>query len=154
MSNQIKKYYTPKLEDLFVGYECEHTTMTASFDAKDKANVLMSNDDDVHFGKLGDWQLAEYLNYIIDEGYDVSKFIRTKYLDKEDFLADGWLEKKDGSPFFIAFSKDGIECNWLIAYKMVDMWTSIGEDKPIIRFCGHCPSVNEFRKLCQYLKTK
>lgn len=157
-----EKYYTPEIKDLFVGYECEHSTMMASFDATNKRDVLLLNDDDVKKGELADHELIEYIKFIAEEDYDVSKFIRTMYLTKEQIVSEGWQYKREYSNIFHfelgnvwdgktkgGFLEYNIQSKILkITLKEVGEYTMDGP-KISIRFNGCCPSINEFRKICK-----
>ena len=69
-------YYTPKIEELFVGYKCEIT--------------YAKNEDDIYWIPtiLTLWDI----NTILEEK---EGNFRTKYLDKEDIINEGWIHKND-----------------------------------------------------------
>lgn len=150
----MDKYYTPELEDLFIGYECEW------------------------FGELGrklvksnkEWQKFKIISSN-NISPTVIKNLRTPYLTKEQIESEGWifnyLGKDDwfkGSipilpyneiyyPFELWFKLDNY---WLGFYKNIHKIVILekGEDYPegqIIIFNGKCPSINEFRKIIKLL---
>jgi hypothetical protein len=140
----MEKYYTPEIEDLFVGYECELSTMSG-------------------------WRTGTYpeifkLNKELDEyGDDESVYsilmkttharMRTPFLSKEDVEKEGWRQIhwreyiKEFEGRTIHFSNGQKESEDDEEYLSV-----FGvHNKSKILFEGKCPSINEFRKICKLL---
>lgn len=70
---ETQKYYTPTIEDLYVGFECEINNKNAW----DKRKI--ENEDELH------------LTCVLHGNDDV----RVKYLDEQDILDLGWIKKKE-----------------------------------------------------------
>lgn len=81
MENNKELYYTPDIEDIRVGYECEITY------AKD----LIGTNDEYFFKYIVE---PQYFN----EGDYVA--LRTSYLTKEQIKSEGWVVTDIISPFF------------------------------------------------------
>ena len=69
------KYYTPSIEELYVGFECEHTTNMSAFKVDDDSRIYNS--------PLTIHELSDYTKWSLEEN-GLDKFVRVKYLDKED----------------------------------------------------------------------
>ncbi len=137
------KYYTPDIEDLFIGYECE-----LKYTKEWRKEIL--------------WNPALTVHKLKHKGYD----LRTKYLDKQDIeelswkltdKRDPWLgigyiyekdQKCDGfnewGKFTLTFVPNRI---FKIHYRYQSSY--INHDDYI--FDGKCPSVNEYRKIMKLL---
>jgi hypothetical protein len=88
------KYYTPKREELHIGFDCEHL-------------YIVSNQDHHIDSSKSKWikrQITERDVRIPD----VSWF-RVKYLDKEDIESLGWKENLRQSHFYIQVDKDDFQ---------------------------------------------
>jgi len=89
------KYYTPDIEELYVGFECEHTTNMSAFEINDT--------DRIYNSLLIIHELCDYINWSLDEG--LNKFVRVKYLDQEDIESLGWIYT--GKAVGLWFNKKG-----------------------------------------------
>lgn len=78
------KYYTPEIEELYVGLECEHTSNMLAFEVNNTSRIYKE--------KLNQTDLSNYLIWEIEEG-GLEKFIRIKYLDQEDIESLGFKRK-------------------------------------------------------------
>lgn len=140
------KYYTPDISDIRVGYKCEFTTDSLSFE--------VNNTDDFSFRELDIADIKDIIDFI-EHGYfnedDLSQFIRTPYLTKEQIEEEGWKEyetrmicrsfKKENDYHLYWFETDnaiqlckGTPPMWLNYY-----------------YSGECPSINEFRTISKLL---
>ena len=147
----MKKYYQPSIEDLFIGYECETCVLP-----------LYDGDPGGFFGDT-----------ILDDSniravYDEDWAIQTKYLDKEDVESLGWKYSEDAfhrkiieekgevyNPTHYWFVCNGYGLTW---YPNRDT-IQITDDRqhfmmPIIVYSGPIKSINELRKLMQWLNIK
>lgn len=145
----MDKYYTPELEDLFIGYECEW------------------------FGELGRKlikQDKQWQKFKIISSNNISptviKNLRTKYLTIEDIENEGWKNLNIKSPFTgkdYKFSKivDGAGFNETSIYTLtfhspnelkihLETETSYLDINETIYY-GKCPSINEFKKITKLL---
>ena len=141
------KYYTPAIEDLRVGYECEHTTDTLTF--------KVNNTDEIIKDKLYSHDVVNYLKWIIENNHEISEFIRTPYLTKEQIEAEGWKSKTEYTgKFRFVFEKGN---SWLAWNPEENMMTIMPIDpskefyEHNVRYAGGCPSINEFRQICKLL---
>jgi len=131
-----KKYFTPEIEDIRVGYEYE-----------------IENDP-----VRGIWDKE-----IIENLYDLENFckynkkdndaeIRTQYLTKEQIEEEGWKQAKCSNPEILSFTKDKY---WHCWYTSGGNVLSIDKGtRPLLPnqyFRGYCPSINEFRQIMKLL---
>ena len=129
-----KEYYTPDIEDIFVGYECE-----LPVDGNWNKIAIM----------IGDF-------YTID--YDQ---LRTPYLTKEQIEGEGWSNPevyRDGGT--LLYKQEGYELTFKgennlarsRQIKVEKVWKTMeGNRLSLCLFLGECPSINEFRKICKLL---
>lgn len=163
------KYYTPDIEDLFIGYECERLVM------EDQTPIVIENaqrlkeiiDKRLKGSKVWESYKIESPLYIVD--LINSNLIRTKYLDKSDIEELGWTEVKERfkHPFL----------GLIEGYKIINETTGFNEtseyqlckhpNSTIISiyriyesswgsqheqiYSGNCPSINEGKKLMKML---
>jgi len=141
------KYYTPEIEDLYVGYECEHTSNMSSF--------IVEDYDDVVKDKLTSTDLRWYIQWAEEEN-SLKKFIRTKYLDQSDIESLGWVCQEytqDGynqSYTKLVSSESGYDliycAGWGGKWQIDDRGNGV--------FWGEIKSINELKKIMQYLNIK
>lgn len=141
----MEKYYTPNLEDIYYGYKMQWLQK-----ANGNAFVLDGVDIDT-------WQNWDYHF----QGYSVNglrnmiadKRIRTKYLDKEDIESLGWKE-------MLTNNIDDNECVYRIGnvdldYNLDIHWLHIADRIDYDKcFKGKCKSINELKKIMQWLNIK
>ncbi len=137
------KYYTPALEDLFIGYECE---IKNAADAQQRFNNGVVTKD--------------FLPIIIRIKSDS---IRTKYLDREDIEKCGWEYDEDSIrqlPLlrFVKY-ESGRVCNavWLDDEDhTIDIIQNNfnGGGGYYSIFKGECKSINELRKVMKMIGIK
>lgn len=130
------KYYTPDIEDLFVGYECER--------------IYYGDDEDTWIphiiGFEYDW-LEIPVNY--------NKALRTPFLTKEQIEKEGWTFKTEYTGLYrLTFEKGN---SWL-GYNPENHMMVIIPIDPVKefyehhqRYAGSCKSINEFRKITKWL---
>lgn len=156
------KYYTPDIEDLYVGYECEYTSHGLAFQVNDT--------DRIYNGKLNLFELQEYLNYFLEDESCISNHIRTPYLTKEQIEAEGFPFQKTNrltNWFFINtwdLPDEKIQDFYrhkaysVTILQMPDNQLKIyfdfsgGNPEDSCMFEGECKSINEFRKILKMLK--
>jgi len=80
---ELNKYYTPEIEELYIGFECEHTTNMSAFEIDDI--------DRIYHSPLIIHELCDYITWSLEDGLD--KFVRVKYLDQEDIESLGFVER-------------------------------------------------------------
>lgn len=150
MNNEL--YYTPDIEDIRVGYECE---------------IYMPQDIN--------WENYNWQKYILETKhfnneqpyFPLTSKIRTPYLTKEQIEAEGW-EFKETNKIRYWYQKQSPEKggNWHGYYiyeaklihdpemnylKILYSFNAV-EDECV--FEGECKSINEFRTIMKLLKIK
>lgn len=142
-----EKYYTPNKEDLYIGYEYQHARVRKEGIPYDCEIVFE--------------EYVEYWKNMILEDLKVpdvafmlhldSRFIRTLYLTKEQIEREGWKEDRGyyvKNNIYLSYNE---EDNNFITIDAGDPFTSDACDNDFI-FKGECKSINEFRKICKFLK--
>lgn len=139
-----KRYYTPNVEDLHIGYEYEQFShLRGTWDKK----VLDYN---------------EFISILDEERNDwCEHHIRTPFLNREQIEKEGW-EIKEGylssPPHNCVFTKGNMMGAILVDDRLVLAFKDITEDKYTEYmsqgqiFLGKCPSINEFRKIIKLLE--
>lgn len=139
--NMENKYYTPEIEEFHIGYKYEITN------GNEWVSKIFSKED-----------LKSFLYEKLENGIN-QKYIRTKYLDKEDIESLGW--KYTAKSIDIWFKKEGVfeRTSWTskkatLHYNLEDKWLFIylddmGDETTI--FTGKCPSINELRTIMKLL---
>ncbi len=134
------KYFTPDLEDLFVGYET--TIFTPSeFEQPYYKDIILSKNDLIEiFTFNGDLRNGQGIPL---------DFLKTSYLTKEDIEKEEWIINSE-SLFF--------KSNYTMT-KDKDIYTIIDDNENIsyetlggVIFKGKIKCVNEFRKLIKMLE--
>lgn len=143
------KYYTPEIEDLFIGYECE-------------LFIPASKEPMVLGGYYDTWvQMSFTKPWRIHDVQKGESQIRTKYLDKEDIEKCGWiLVRQEIKPY---------GSNWCnFKSKDWELHVQLGDNyfPRLLNINGrkHCPwkgnvkvdckSINELRKIMKMLGIK
>ena len=144
------KYYTPKITDIRIGYECEVNWSRGYSEEFEPLNTSLKAEEGVYDPKLDDIVKA------LDDGY--AEF-RTKYLSKEDIESEGWIfipdrNYEENSAF--KFHKDNYEVilwthfNRLLVknfrYGVVLFESGVRKDMN-----KHQISINEFRYITREL---
>ena len=145
------KYYTPAIEDLYVGYECE---------------IRPSSESEL-----------PWVSYTISadntpKGYFKYGKIRTPYLTKEQVEAEGWEMYARSADLWFEFKESPVihtNLQEFHGYKPFNLFLNYGlhDQKLQVRcdfsggldfsesdtlFEGYCPSINEFRKIIKWLR--
>jgi len=79
------KYYTPSLEEIHIGIECEFTTCEGAF----KCNIT----DDIYTGELDIVQIQDLFDFYSRGVMDIEEMIRIKHLTQEDIETLGFKLK-------------------------------------------------------------
>lgn len=157
---QHQQYYTPEIEDLFVGYELEWKL--------NKVDWITYGDKSVygwekHTMTQFDFATGELGDDFHNVGNTMCEF-RTPYLTKEQIEKEGWTNKNhalDAGNW--AFEKGNrfavIRFNDLKNPLILEVIVKDPSIEPIVfgfpsenfRFSCPCPSINEFRKICKWL---
>lgn len=141
-------YFTPDIEDIRLGYECE----------------VFTHKEIEKFDK-GEWKPYTVRPNIIDvilSLEDLSEVIRVPYLTKEQIEAEGWEKMK---PFIISV---GLEYNYIPFEKKIEdmeyrldynydsnkLRISYGFGFGQVMFEGKCKDINTFRYICKLLNIK
>lgn len=151
--NPDNQYFTPNIEDIRVGYECE--LLDAS-----------PPEDDWKIHIISKFDRFEFLNKWIE-----NKEIRVPYLTKEQIEAEGWKMLEDKSPFTSKpykyrkiigeketgiFNEDHIytleyygigNTNLIIHLEWESSWNRYSGNI----FYGTCKDINTFRYICKLL---
>jgi len=147
-----KKYYTPAIEDIRVGYECEWNTHA----------------DPTQIDQFTRWThhvftVESLENYGIECMRKNMKHFRTLYLTREQIEAEGWTHT-GGNLSSVSrqdYEKSGVEIEyWELNQNLVVKRKNLYRDGSgrydgyIQYFKGKCPSINEFRTICKLLNIK
>lgn len=137
------KYYTPDIEDIRHGYEYEYLNINGDEDVWEKA--IFPNP---HYHEQSGWVEYNAHSHLVN--------IRTKYLDKSDIESCGWTCQE--------YTQDGYNQRYT---KNVDsesgydlIYCAAWDKKWQINDCGYgiywgeIKSINELRKIMQWLKIK
>lgn len=149
---QENQYFTPSIEDIRVGYECE------MFDDRlqDPENINWIN------VVLDDW---DQVGYAIE---DIKWRVRVPYLTKEQIEAEGWefvdIYRDGGTSVFYKLGERKNSYELIVG--RTNMMTPSSNiiinkterDGNIFRknliYNGDAPSINEFRKICKLLNIR
>lgn len=130
----MDKYYTPELQDLYVGYECE---------VKD----IPPPEEDWHQWVITTTNVLHHLDKWIKDGS-----LRTKYLTQEDIESLGWKL----IPYEHYFEKD----NYIMIQQgeKIEIWVKDlalydpeGETTNGTIFKGEAKSINELKKIMEWI---
>jgi len=156
------KYFTPDIEDLRIGYECE-ICINYGYESFNKGEEIwkpkvinLKDSEGAYLGELGDILAG------IDDGYQP---VRVPYLTEEQIVAEGWTEYIRLENMNYLFCKK--ESNYMIAWffnenrisilvkdpsKVIDLKGNIVDYNDTPRYTGECKDINEFRYICKLLK--
>tara|TARA_R110000868_G_scaffold14426_4_gene67227 strand:+ start:34535 stop:34927 length:393 start_codon:yes stop_codon:yes gene_type:complete len=125
------KYFTPDIEDIHVGYECEIL--------KEAWEPFKFNVEDI---------IPVFA--MVNSKTIVSDKIRVSYLTKEQIEAEGWEQRGKGNVGGVVYGyynkNDSSICAWGDSTKI-----EIQEREGNILFYGECKDINTFRKICKLL---
>lgn len=128
-------YFTPNIEDMRVGYECEANPKFYSEQEDVWSPIIMKGigQEVIHYHSLGVY--------------------RTPYLTKEQIEAEGRKIKTDNNNGVIDFEKTNyLLLSWNYTLKIIE----INDGKTTTRFDnqlyrGRCKDINTFRYICKLL---
>ena len=139
------KYFTPDIEDIRIGYECE-------IDApiyKNKNFIVDENQ-------------FQYVDFCINAG-----ILKVPYLTKEQLLTEGWkFENTNGITYWFSKNSPEVGGNWYGYYiykatllydferKKLKILFSFDAVEDECVFEGECKDVNTFGYICKLLKIK
>lgn len=145
------KYYTPDIEDIHIGYECQtRWSDEVGVNGTEWKDLIIS--DTIGFHK---WQLP---------------VLRTPYLTREQIESEGWRFQHqgglngdiEGKFLFIKDVKGEIHQTSYGMSDRISFYLVFGKELKIVKqydshvketvFKGSCPSINEFRTICKLLK--
>lgn len=162
------KYFTPSIEDIRVGYECEQHVNVPPMDFDEAIKDLsdMQSVQKMVWGK-STILTAEGIPFIVKQIKDGN--IRVSYLTKEQIEAEGWKPLDKLSPFTGkpykwqkvigeketgVFNEDHIytlEFEPLSHLTIHLEWESSWNRFEGNIFVGRCPDINTFRYICKLL---
>ncbi len=131
MSQQQSKYFTPEIEDIRVGYECE----TRVEPYPNWVKSIIATGDDLNYIQWAEWE------------------IRVPYLTTEQIEAEGWKEievsNSDLLVFgnFLKFEKDERQMSFFPNKMEIAIWTPF----KIAHYHGECKDINTFRYITKLL---
>ena len=150
------KYYTPALEDLFIGYECEQY---------EPANT--ENDYLGHYYES--WDKITLDAWKIVDVAIKQKIIRTKYLDQEDIEKCGWIYREDSfhrkvveekggiytpTHYWFVMNNSNITLTWYPGQYVMIQKENPNYMLPSVKYKGECKSINELRKIMKMIGIK
>ena len=132
------KYFTPDIEDLYVGYKLE---IKGPHDVDWQPVVL---------GKDAIWH--QFTN--LENLGQAMEQLRVPYLTKEDIEDEGWIKAK--APIItikhdfyeIPYIKDNFRVDYNFRNNLINIIENNGENL----FKGKCKCINEFRKIIKLLE--
>ena len=152
--NMENKYFTPDIEDVYIGYEHETYSIGLQMingrflpdnerddELKWRPNIIKCGSDILNL------EASSYPNE--DEPYKSFKtlwkdYIRVPYLTKEQIEAEGWKHsEKDCFDY-----NDRWMCSWYPEHNRMEFCDDENENN----FAGECKDINTFRKITKLLK--
>lgn len=130
------QYFTPDIEDIRVGYECE----TLVYPYPNWVNTKIEQGDDLNYIQDGSWK------------------VRVPYLTKEQIEAEGWIHFQNSTfkgkyePMYdMEFWMKGVSMYYRWDINRMQITTNAG-----LRtwFHGECKDINTFRYICKLLNIK
>jgi hypothetical protein len=135
--NMENKYFTPDIEDFYVGYEFE---------------TKMYGEDDTWVKCIYSKPTDELFCKDSDDNIWVNDSLRVPYLTKEQIEAEGWTD--DTASFqkpelFLAYQNSS---TWRkLVYRFSDNMLQIVEVDDSYKYSGNCKDINTFRKIIKLL---
>jgi hypothetical protein len=151
------KYFTPDIEDLCIGYECEYNFARAYTNDFDFVKIGYK---DITPGKGGYTNELTHMIHLIDDG---AAAIRVPYLTKEQIESEGWEYKSRGTDLWferkeIFLREDGYHLEniklqyGLHDYRLKISFVYVGDgEESTGAYLGECKDINTFRKLIKLL---
>lgn len=150
------KYYTPAIEDLFVGYEGEINWNRGYDDIWVPFKIKVQDENSAYTSELSE---------IINAVHDGMSEIRTPFLTKEQIEQEGWayshvlIEDTSGEDIHTLgwdkYESDGVWYTLVDTETGIKIWkkwyvNQIGQAWKVV-YDGQCKSINEFRKITKWL---
>ena len=137
------KYYVPAIEDVFVGYECELYLSIYEDDKWTEKNWVVGKVSQIfpHFEWV-DYRDVSH-TFPVHGGEYFELRIRTPYLTKEQIEKEGWTTDPKGKFDKGKNSLAVITIESTIFIRIINKYLTL--------YFGKCPSINEFRKICNLL---
>ncbi len=148
------KYYTPTIEEFYVGFECELKNSSDEPFEWEPFKIISVDDAEIRNSKM-DWSFYDTQNAIAD------KSIRVKYLDQKDIESLGWkyivpIDSEftiDNYYTFIINIPEPNKTTILFKLRMIgdilDIWS---DDTGTHYFNGNIKNKSELKKLMQQLQ--
>lgn len=129
------RYFTPPIEDIHVGYECESLNALPKEERYWIPYVVGET--------TGTWNQFGGIRWAVE-----NKHLRVPYLTKEQIEKEGWEIdfSRHVQPGF-AYHKNGFQL-W---FNMYGNWIRIEKDHNLKHFYGECKDINTFRYICKLL---
>ena len=140
------KYFTPDIEDVYVGYELEWKCKIRN---QDWEKTICDTD-------LISIIYDEYEHADFEEPYNEQ--FRVPYLTKEQIEAEGWKENvlNNNEKALLLFLKNGYELrmykNYICRFSILIVGAGIIPNWDKVLFEGKCKDINTFRKICKLLE--
>lgn len=151
------KYFTPSIEDLHVGYECEVLPINESLGWEaGKLSYYSGHEGPGLYNLYPFWYTTRKSNYgRIKTMIHDFKQIRVPYLTKEQVEKEGWIERIGLNDFYkndyrMLFGRS-IEDNNVVKSTHLHVYHT---RLKYILYEGSCPSINEFRTIMKLLNIK
>ena len=132
-------YFTPDIEDIRVGYECECLWQRPDPKTWDKIEITETDTE-------------EYLKLSVEEVIRrvKSNEIRVPYLTKEQIEAEGWVFDKIylGDVYY---KRLGYSMCHFLSQKRISITRESSDTK---WYMGECKDINTFRYICKLLNIK
>ena len=145
------KYFTPDIEDIRVGYECE--IWWCCGEPREWVKTIATLEDEEEYAKLTVSDIALRIGH---------GDVRVPYLTKEQIEAEGWEYVKNTNTVCHIFNKNNYMLGWFplinkIAVLVRDPSKAFDEKGILIeynnteRYTGSCKDINTFRKIIKLL---
>ena len=137
-----KEYYTPDIEDLYIGYEYNKIALNG-------ASLESWNSDDIsESSTLTALDLINIIKWYIEDCVPLENLISVFYLTKEQIMAEGWnLEIDNGDIQTFLKGRNRL----IYSYFSRILWLDDAVRGGQIAGGVKCPSINEFRKIFKLL---
>lgn len=145
----MKQYYTPSIEDIRVGYECERYSGYGSHVTNDRSHEdwwkpFQIKETDYYSHVEGGCEMDDIFGDLKNNR------LRTPYLTKEQIENEGWVVVNDEGENYILFAKK----DWSLTFweydgtsVRIEIYFGDFETDVPENFKGDCPSINELRKI-------
>lgn len=162
---ESQKYFTPTIEDLHVGYECEILPINESLGwERGKLSYYSGHEGPGLHNLYPFWYTTRISNYGRIMIHDF-KHIRVPYLTTEEIEKEGWDAWKgegDVTPYDLLMYWGAYKFekpNYILIFSWRQRDITIYKKPDVFKnteqiFKGSCPSINEFRTIMKLLNIK